>query len=161
MKPQKKILKRALFSTASRRRHIAGVAFGQMGAGASGRFQNKEYAAFNEAWGSPDKLKALWAQLDVNGSNLVSLAEIDKLVVEDPRFEGLNNKPALLRAYYATCAGGGCPGVSCTGTAGVPSRSSSLAPPATNTRRIFSIRICTRQMTEKTRTYTPKALGST
>lgn len=51
-------------------------------------------------------LKSLWRRLDFNGNNIVSLAEIDKLVVE--MVEGgtwpawLNNKPALMRAYKKT-----------------------------------------------------------
>ncbi len=42
-------------------------------------------------------LKKFWSQLDFNGNNIVSLAEIDKLVVE--RYPLLNRKPALMRAY--------------------------------------------------------------
>jgi len=55
---------------------------------------------------SPPALKELWKRLDYNGNNIVSLAEIDKLVVE--MVEGgtwpawLNNKPALMRAYKKT-----------------------------------------------------------
>jgi len=51
-------------------------------------------------------LKQLWKRLDYNGNNVVSLAEIDKMVVE--LVEGniwpawLNNKPALMRAYKKT-----------------------------------------------------------
>eukprot|EP00439_Symbiodinium_sp_Y106_P004721 s1619_g1.t1 len=53
-----------------------------------------------------DKLRQLWKRLDFNGNNIVSLAEIDKLVVEMvaggmwPSW--LNNKPALMRAYKKT-----------------------------------------------------------
>jgi len=53
-------------------------------------------------------LKTLWKRLDYNGNNIVSLAEIDKLVVE--KTDGgswpawLNNKPALMRAYKKTLA---------------------------------------------------------
>jgi len=50
------------------------------------------------------KLKALWSELDFNGNNIVSLAEIDKLVVE--KFPMLNHKPALMRAYKATLRSG-------------------------------------------------------
>lgn len=50
-----------------------------------------------------DSIKALWRKLDYNGNNVVSLAEIDKLVVEMVASgswpEWLNNKPALMRAY--------------------------------------------------------------
>mmetsp|Transcript_108616 Transcript_108616/g.312928 ORF Transcript_108616/g.312928 Transcript_108616/m.312928 type:complete len:484 (+) Transcript_108616:77-1528(+) len=46
------------------------------------------------------QLKDLWQQIDYNGNNIVSLAEIDKLVVE--KFPVLNHKPALMRAYKAT-----------------------------------------------------------
>merc|ERR1719327_250077 len=51
-------------------------------------------------------LKKLWRRLDYNGNGVVSLAEIDKLVVENvaggvwPAW--LNNKPALMRAYKKT-----------------------------------------------------------
>merc|ERR1712032_54320 len=43
------------------------------------------------------QLRDLWDRLDYNGNNYVSLAEIDKLVVE--KFPLLNHKPALMRAY--------------------------------------------------------------
>eukprot|EP00930_Biecheleria_cincta_P004325 TRINITY_DN105237_c0_g1_i1.p1 TRINITY_DN105237_c0_g1~~TRINITY_DN105237_c0_g1_i1.p1 ORF type:complete len:503 (-),score=113.56 TRINITY_DN105237_c0_g1_i1:392-1786(-) len=52
------------------------------------------------------KLRQLWKRLDFNGNNIVSLAEIDKMVVEMvaggtwPSW--LNNKPALMRAYKKT-----------------------------------------------------------
>ncbi|KAH8051131.1 hypothetical protein JL721_11227 [Aureococcus anophagefferens] len=83
-----------------------------MGAGASSKYQNPEYVAFMASWGSLEKLQALWSELDVNGNNMVSLAELDKLIVDDiekkggARFAGMDNKPALLRTYYATCSGG-------------------------------------------------------
>lgn len=53
-----------------------------------------------------DSLKQMWKKLDYNGNNVVSLAEIDKMVVEQvaggqwPAW--LNNKPALMRAYKKT-----------------------------------------------------------
>jgi len=40
-----------------------------------------------------------WKELDFNGNNIVSLAEIDKWVVE--KYALLNHKPALMRAYKA------------------------------------------------------------
>jgi len=46
------------------------------------------------------KLLDLWHHIDFNGNNIVSLAEIDKLVVE--RYPILNHKPALMRAYKLT-----------------------------------------------------------
>merc|ERR1712066_381302 len=46
------------------------------------------------------KLHDLWNRLDFNGNNIVSLAEIDKLVVE--KYPLLNHKPALMRAYKKT-----------------------------------------------------------
>jgi len=52
------------------------------------------------ALADPKQLKSYWRQLDFNGNNIVSLAEIDKFVVE--RFPMLNNKPALMRAYKKT-----------------------------------------------------------
>lgn len=45
-------------------------------------------------------LKQFWKQLDFNGNNIVSLAEIDKLAVE--KYPLLNKKPALMRAYKKT-----------------------------------------------------------
>ena len=49
----------------------------------------------------PSRLDEFWDILDVNGNNLVSLAEIDKLVVYT--YPILNNKKALMRAYKQTC----------------------------------------------------------
>jgi Ca2+-binding EF-hand superfamily protein len=46
------------------------------------------------------KLHGLWKTLDFNGNNIVSLAEIDKMAVEE--YPLLNHKPALMRAYKAT-----------------------------------------------------------
>lgn len=50
-------------------------------------------------------LKKLWSSLDFNGNNVVSLAEVDKMVVD--QYPLLNHKPALMRAYQATVQGGG------------------------------------------------------
>ena len=47
------------------------------------------------------KLKVLWARIDCNGNGSISLAEIDKAVVQ--KYPLLNNKPALMRAYKQTC----------------------------------------------------------
>jgi len=51
-------------------------------------------------------LRQLWKRLDYNGNNIVSLAEIDKMVVELVNGQiwpaWLNNKPALMRAYKKT-----------------------------------------------------------
>ena len=56
---------------------------------------------FTELVKDPARLNEFWEILDVNGNNLVSLAEIDKLVLyTHPR---LNNKKALMRAYKQTC----------------------------------------------------------
>lgn len=46
----------------------------------------------------------MWKRLDFNGNNIVSLAEVDKLVNE--QFPLLNHKPALMRAFQATLKGG-------------------------------------------------------
>lgn len=46
------------------------------------------------------ELRKLWKCLDFNGNGIVSLAEIDKFVIE--RFPLLNQKPALMRAYKKT-----------------------------------------------------------
>lgn len=45
-------------------------------------------------------LNKLWRRIDFNGNNKVSLAEIDKWVVEN--YPLLNHKPALIRAQQAT-----------------------------------------------------------
>mmetsp|Transcript_81722 Transcript_81722/g.243686 ORF Transcript_81722/g.243686 Transcript_81722/m.243686 type:complete len:483 (+) Transcript_81722:74-1522(+) len=50
------------------------------------------------------RLRELWDRLDYNGNGIVSLAEIDKLVVEC--FPLLNHKPALMRAYKKTISSG-------------------------------------------------------
>lgn len=86
-----------------------------MGAGASVKDQvvaatgGEAYQAYAAQWRPKDKLVELWKKLDFNGNGYVSLAEIDKLVVanEGNMFDGLNNKPALMRAYKATCFGDG------------------------------------------------------
>merc|ERR1712050_683659 len=49
-------------------------------------------------------LLKIWNRLDFNGNNIVSLAEIDKLVVEN--YPLLNHKPALMRAYKKTIHSG-------------------------------------------------------
>jgi Ca2+-binding EF-hand superfamily protein len=54
------------------------------------------------------KLKDMWRRIDFNGNNIVSLAEIDKMVVE--AYPLLNHKPALMRAYKATIHGEGSNG---------------------------------------------------
>lgn len=46
------------------------------------------------------ELHKMWQVLDFNGNNIVSLAEIDKWVVE--QYPLLNHKPALMRAYKRT-----------------------------------------------------------
>ena len=58
---------------------------------------------------SDDDLRALWARYDFNGNGMLSLAEIDKIVVE--RFPEFDDKPALMRAYkFADADGSGCIG---------------------------------------------------
>jgi len=51
------------------------------------------------------KLRELWTRLDFNGNNLVSLAEVDKWVIEN--YPLLNHKPALMLAYKQTSQGQG------------------------------------------------------
>jgi len=51
-----------------------------------------------------DKLRKMWTRLDFNGNGVVSLAEIDKFVVE--AYPILNHKPALMRAYKKTIKDG-------------------------------------------------------
>ena len=52
-----------------------------------------------------DELRKLWDAMDINDNHLVSLAEIDKLVVR--KYPLLNNKPALMRAYKQSTKGDG------------------------------------------------------
>merc|ERR1719350_1200493 len=51
-----------------------------------------------------EALHSLWQLIDFNGNGIVSLAEIDKLVVD--KYPLLNHKPALMRAYKATIKSG-------------------------------------------------------
>jgi len=62
---------------------------------------------FQDITNDRGKLSKLWNRLDYNGNGIVSLAEVDKLVVE--RYPQLNHKPALMRAFKWACsaAGGG------------------------------------------------------
>ncbi|KAH8052316.1 hypothetical protein JL720_14952 [Aureococcus anophagefferens] len=82
-----------------------------MGAGASSKYQNPEYVAFMASWGSLEKLRPL-VRAGCQRQQHGLLAELDKLIVDDiekkggARFAGMDNKPALLRTYYATCSGG-------------------------------------------------------
>lgn len=61
----------------------------------------KVEAEFEAMAKDPARLDQFWDILDINGNNLVSLAEIDKLVVYT--YPILNNKKALMRAYKQTC----------------------------------------------------------
>ncbi|CAJ1353909.1 unnamed protein product [Effrenium voratum] len=64
-------------------------------------------AEIKELVAQPRKFLALWRLLDFNGNGIVSLAEIDRLVVD--QYPLLNHKPALMRAYQKTISkpGGG------------------------------------------------------
>lgn len=57
-------------------------------------------AKFKSAMNDNHQLRKMWNVLDFNGNNIVSLAEIDKWVVEN--YPLLNHKPALMRAYKRT-----------------------------------------------------------
>ncbi|CAE7925935.1 unnamed protein product [Symbiodinium sp. KB8] len=46
------------------------------------------------------QLKKMWKRLDFNGNNIVSLAEVGKMVNE--QYPVLNHQPALMRAFKAT-----------------------------------------------------------
>ena len=48
----------------------------------------------------PKQLEKLWDLMDFNDNQIVSLAEIDKLMVQ--QYPLLNHKPALMRAYKQT-----------------------------------------------------------
>eukprot|EP00055_Hartaetosiga_balthica_P008040 m.28757 g.28757 ORF g.28757 m.28757 type:complete len:647 (-) comp6087_c0_seq2:263-2203(-) len=60
----------------------------------------KETKEINGALADVKQLQSFWKEMDFNGNNIVSLAEIDKFV--GARFPKLNNKPALMRAYKQT-----------------------------------------------------------
>mmetsp|Transcript_2818 Transcript_2818/g.8531 ORF Transcript_2818/g.8531 Transcript_2818/m.8531 type:complete len:220 (+) Transcript_2818:110-769(+) len=45
------------------------------------------------------RLDELWKVVDVNDNNMTTLAELDKMIVEN--YPGFNNKPAIMRAYHA------------------------------------------------------------
>ena len=47
-----------------------------------------------------DELNKMWQALDCNGNGIVSLAEVDRWIVE--QFPLLNHKPALMRAFITT-----------------------------------------------------------
>ena len=68
-----------------------------------GEIQTSKFDAAEEAVLSRlnDKayLDETWGKLDFNGNNKVSLAEIDKMIVEQPDWQLCDNKPALMRAY--------------------------------------------------------------
>eukprot|EP00928_Gymnodinium_smaydae_P026816 TRINITY_DN20944_c0_g1_i4.p1 TRINITY_DN20944_c0_g1~~TRINITY_DN20944_c0_g1_i4.p1 ORF type:complete len:1624 (-),score=312.37 TRINITY_DN20944_c0_g1_i4:138-4550(-) len=55
---------------------------------------------FKDLCSDPREIKKIWSVLDFNGNNIVSLAEIDKWVVEN--YPLLNHKPALMRCYKCT-----------------------------------------------------------
>eukprot|EP00730_Choanoeca_flexa_P002473 TRINITY_DN11063_c0_g1_i10.p1 TRINITY_DN11063_c0_g1~~TRINITY_DN11063_c0_g1_i10.p1 ORF type:complete len:605 (+),score=167.23 TRINITY_DN11063_c0_g1_i10:232-2046(+) len=61
-------------------------------------------AHFAQLTGDPHRLARAWEGLDYNGNGKVSLAEVDKWVVE--RYAMLNHKPALMRAYKKTTVSG-------------------------------------------------------
>jgi hypothetical protein len=55
---------------------------------------------FQAIMGDHAKLKQMWRKLDFNGNGKVSLAEVDKMMVE--QFPVLNHKAALMRAFQKT-----------------------------------------------------------
>ena len=61
---------------------------------ASSSLPNKPSAA-----PSTEDCRALWNRLDYNGNGMLSLAELDKGVIE--LWPDFNNKPAIMRAYKA------------------------------------------------------------
>ena len=48
---------------------------------------------------SKEERKAMFDTYDPNGNNLMSLAELDKMCVQEPCFGEYNIKPVLMRAY--------------------------------------------------------------
>eukprot|EP00930_Biecheleria_cincta_P039261 TRINITY_DN27003_c0_g1_i1.p1 TRINITY_DN27003_c0_g1~~TRINITY_DN27003_c0_g1_i1.p1 ORF type:complete len:424 (+),score=86.76 TRINITY_DN27003_c0_g1_i1:135-1406(+) len=57
-------------------------------------------ARINDMVKDKRKLQSFWRSLDYNANGVVSLAEIDRAIVE--AFPALDNKPALMRAYMAS-----------------------------------------------------------
>jgi|EP00640_Fibrocapsa_japonica_P000123 Ca2+-binding EF-hand superfamily protein len=90
-----------------------------MGAGASAGASvsaefNRSRALAKRIFNDKATLKKLWTVLDFNGNGMVSLAEIDKMIIlfneanaYEGFFKGMNNKPALMRAYKRTIEGEG------------------------------------------------------
>merc|ERR1712232_975458 len=64
------------------------------------QFDKLEQDLFKSKINDNKALLKMWHELDFNGNNIVSLAEIDKWVVEN--YPLLNHKPALMRAYKRT-----------------------------------------------------------
>ena len=50
-------------------------------------------------YSTPDLRKPLFDGADPNGNGILSLAELDKLIVENPEFQKYNHKPVVMRAY--------------------------------------------------------------
>jgi Ca2+-binding EF-hand superfamily protein len=84
-----------------------------MGAGASAVINDMRDESIDGAkrlFKDKEKLKKLWDRIDFNNNQMVSLAEIDKMVVELADSPGedqaiwasFDNKPALMRAYKRT-----------------------------------------------------------
>ena len=69
-------------------------------------FETRRTSAPRPSFDVPTKAKrkAMFHRMDVNGNGLLSLAEIDKCVVEE--FPAFNHKPVLMRAYKAADANG-------------------------------------------------------
>merc|ERR1712232_897156 len=68
------------------------------------QFDKLEQDLFKSKINDNKALLKMWHELDFNGNNIVSLAEIDKWVVEN--YPLLNHKPALMRAYKKTIKDG-------------------------------------------------------
>eukprot|EP00768_Dysnectes_brevis_P004524 gnl/Dysnectes_brevis/325_a359_8127.p1 GENE.gnl/Dysnectes_brevis/325_a359_8127~~gnl/Dysnectes_brevis/325_a359_8127.p1 ORF type:complete len:178 (-),score=46.57 gnl/Dysnectes_brevis/325_a359_8127:57-590(-) len=53
------------------------------------------------------ELYAMWSRVDYNGNGMLSLAEIDNFI--EDQYPLLDNKPALIRAFYFTTLGSSDP----------------------------------------------------
>lgn len=59
-------------------------------------------SSFKQLMDEKDEMRALWDSLDYKATGQVSLEQVLKFFQQDPEFEVLNSRPALLRAYKRT-----------------------------------------------------------
>ena len=82
-----------------------------MGNGTSLGNYEKKIQQVQEFLGNKKAVRKLWKHIDYNDNGYVSLAEINKLVVDQNAsgkglLKDVNKAPVLMRAYKASCIGG-------------------------------------------------------